>query len=123
MTRLPAESATLASNVRILRQQRGWSQAELARRVTDAGAPMKANRVATIEAPGPDARTVSIDQAAAFAEALGVKLEALLKFEQSACLALAWSRFRQAKDTLDRVQAEYDEAQRALAEVCGRDPR
>jgi len=67
-----------ARQVRRLREARGYSQGELARRLADVGHPIGQSRVSTIEAPGPDPRTVGIDQAAAFAEALEVPLEQLL---------------------------------------------
>jgi len=73
-----ARSAVFARQVRRLREARGWSQGEFARRLADVGHPIGQSRVSTIEAPGPDPRTVSVDQAAAFAEAFGVPLEQLL---------------------------------------------
>ena len=73
-----AKSAVFARQVRRMREHRGWSQTELAQRLASIGHPIGQSRVSTIEAPGPEPRTVSIDQAAAFATALGVPLELLL---------------------------------------------
>jgi transcriptional regulator with XRE-family HTH domain len=61
-----------ARHVRKLREDRGLSQAELGRRVG-----LGQSRVAAIEAEG----SVNLDQAAAFAAALGVPLEMML-YEQ-----------------------------------------
>jgi transcriptional regulator with XRE-family HTH domain len=73
-----ARSAVFAARVRELREHRGWSQGELARRLAEIGHPIGQSRVSAIEAPGPEPRTVSIDQAAAFARVLNVPLELLL---------------------------------------------
>jgi transcriptional regulator with XRE-family HTH domain len=73
-----ARSVVFARQVRRQREQRGWSQEELARRLAGAGHPIGQSRVSAIEAPGPDPRTVALDQAQAFADAFGVPLEQLL---------------------------------------------
>jgi transcriptional regulator with XRE-family HTH domain len=62
-------SVIFARHVKGLREERGWSQAELGRLVG-----LKQSRVAAIEAAG----SVTLDQAAAFAAALGVPVEQLL---------------------------------------------
>jgi transcriptional regulator with XRE-family HTH domain len=71
-------SAVFARQVRRLREERGWSQGELVRRLAEAGHPVGQSRVSTIEAPGPEPRTVTLDQAQAFADAFGVALERLV---------------------------------------------
>jgi transcriptional regulator with XRE-family HTH domain len=71
-------SAVFARRVRQLREQRGWSQTDLAEQLAEAGQPVGQSRVSTIEASGSDPRTVSVDQAAAFARAFEVPLEHLL---------------------------------------------
>jgi transcriptional regulator with XRE-family HTH domain len=73
-----ARSAVFARRVREIREHRGWSQTELARRLAEAGQPIGQSRLSAIEAPGPEPRTVSVDQAAAFARVLDVPLELLL---------------------------------------------
>jgi transcriptional regulator with XRE-family HTH domain len=65
-------SATFARKVRELRTGRGWSQAELGRRLS--GQPLGQSRIAQIEDNG----SVTIDQAQDFADALGVPVEVLL---------------------------------------------
>lgn len=62
-------SAIFARKVKQLREERGWSQAELGRRVG-----LGQSRVAAIEATG----SVTIDQADAFATVFAVPVEVLL---------------------------------------------
>lgn len=66
-------SLIFARNVRQLREERGWSQAELGRRLR-ADHKLAQSRIAAIEATG----SVTIDQADAFAVAFGVPIEVLL---------------------------------------------
>src|SRR5436190_2091282 len=70
-------SAIFARKVRDLRTERGWSQAEMGRQLGKHGHRLGQSRVATIE----DTGSVTIDQAQAFADALGVPIEVLL-YEQ-----------------------------------------
>jgi transcriptional regulator with XRE-family HTH domain len=62
-------SAVFARKVRAMRTDRGWSQAEMGRRVG-----LGQSRTAVIE----DTGSVTIDQAQAFADALGVPVEVLI---------------------------------------------
>jgi transcriptional regulator with XRE-family HTH domain len=74
----PARSAVFARQVRQRRERRGWSQGELASRLAEVGYPLGQSRVSAIEAPGPEPRTVSLDQAEAFARVFEVPIEQLL---------------------------------------------
>jgi len=74
----PTRSAIFARQVRRVREARGWSQGELAKRLAAVGHPLGQTRISVIEAAGPEPRTVSVDQAQAFADAFGVPLEALM---------------------------------------------
>jgi transcriptional regulator with XRE-family HTH domain len=69
MTDSEPRSAIFRRKVHQLRDERGWSQAELGRRVG-----LGQSRVAAIEASG----SVTIDQADAFAAVFGVPVEVLL---------------------------------------------
>jgi transcriptional regulator with XRE-family HTH domain len=69
-------SAIFARNVRQLREERQWSQAELGRHLP-AGQRLAQSRVAAVESTG----SVTIDQAQAFADALQVPVEVLLYAE------------------------------------------
>ena len=85
-----------ARNVRRLREERGWSQAELGRRL-GAGHALRQARVATIEATG----SVTIDQADAFADAFGVPVEVLLYAEPPATKAIQVQRLMQIKKAIE----------------------
>src|SRR6266851_9642497 len=77
-------SAIFARHVKQLREERGWSQAELGRSLGAVGHPLGQSRVAAIEATG----SVTIDQAAAYAAVLGVPVEMLLYEEPPATRAV-----------------------------------
>jgi transcriptional regulator with XRE-family HTH domain len=68
-------SQIFARRIREEREQRGWSQAELSRRVTALGHPLDKDAMSKIER---GERKVSLDDAVALAAALGVPLPALL---------------------------------------------
>lgn len=65
----------LAARARRAREARGWSQAELGRRMTEAGAPMTQTAVARLEGGG---RGVLVDELLALARVLDVPPVALL---------------------------------------------
>lgn len=66
-----------AERIRIERQRRGWSQAELARRMRDAGQPLDQAAISKIESPpGSDRlRRIDIDEAISFAKVFDLSLE------------------------------------------------
>jgi transcriptional regulator with XRE-family HTH domain len=94
-------SAIFARNVRRLREERGWSQAELGRRLGSSHALRQA-RVAAIEATG----SVTIDQADAFAGALGVPVEVLLYTEPPATKAVQVQRLLRIFNVVDGARNE-----------------
>jgi len=109
-------SAIFARNVRRLREERGWSQAELGRRLGGSHALRQA-RVATIEATG----SVTIDQADAFADALGVPVEVLLYAESPATKAVQAQRLLHIVKAVDRARDEIGELiDEILTEIPGR---
>lgn len=71
-------SAVFADRLRRAREAQRMSQTQLAERMTEVGQRMGQSRVAEIETPGPEPRTIAIDQAAAFARVLHVPLSSLL---------------------------------------------
>lgn len=92
-------------NVRAERLSRHWSQAELAERVSDfLGTTLHQTTVAKIES---GSRSVSVDEAAAFAIALDVPIDRMLYEE-----ALDWTQY-----TLDSIQREIETAQESLGEA------
>jgi transcriptional regulator with XRE-family HTH domain len=104
-----ARSVIFARNVRRLREDRGWSQAELGRRL-GAGHALRQARVATIEATG----SVTIDQADAFADALGVPVEVLLYTEPPATKAVQVQRLMRIFKVVDGAR---DEVWRLIGEM------
>jgi transcriptional regulator with XRE-family HTH domain len=96
-----ARSVIFARNVRRLREERGWSQAELGRRL-GAGHALRQARVAAIEATG----SVTIDQADAFADALGVPVEVLLYAEPPATKAVQVQQLIRMFNAVDRAREE-----------------
>jgi len=107
-------SAIFARNVRRLREERGGSQAELGRRLGGSHALRQA-RVATIEATG----SVTIDQADAFADALGVPVEVLLYAEPPATKAVQVQRLIRMFNAVDRAR---DEARSVMDEIIAEIP-
>jgi transcriptional regulator with XRE-family HTH domain len=102
-------SMIFARNVRRLREERGWSQAELGRRL-GPGHALRQARVAAIEATG----SVTIDQADAFADALGVPVEVLLYAEPPATKAVQVQRLLQIVNAVDEAR---DEVWRLTGEI------
>lgn len=92
-----SRSAIFARNVQRLRKKRDWSQAEVGRRVG-----LGQSRVAAIEASG----SVTIDQAAAFADAFGVPLEMLLYTEPPATRVVQIQRLLQIFNAVDRARED-----------------
>jgi transcriptional regulator with XRE-family HTH domain len=100
-----ARSAIFARQVRQLRDGRGWSQAELGRRVG-----LGQSRVAAIEQTG----SVSIDQADAFAVAFGVPVEVLLYAEPPNTRVVQLQRLMRISDAVWDLREEVN---RLVAEV------
>jgi transcriptional regulator with XRE-family HTH domain len=76
----PAADAQIARNVRTLREQRGWSQGELAKRITEAGLPgFHQTTIARIETIGDKHRPLRLSEAATFASVLGTSVERFLQ--------------------------------------------
>lgn len=76
--RLPGPDDWAAQRVRYERERRGWSTAELARRVTEAGCPLRQQSVWDIENRQPP-RRMSIGEAVALADVFGLRLEDITK--------------------------------------------
>src|ERR1017187_1128908 len=75
--RPPGPDDWAAERVRFEREQRGWSTAELARRVTLAGVPMRQQTVWKVES-GQPRRSLSVGEASAFANVFGISLRELM---------------------------------------------
>jgi transcriptional regulator with XRE-family HTH domain len=66
----------VARRVEYERKRRGWSNAELARRMTDFGCPINQSAIQKIEHGSPR-RTISLDETLAFMYVFGLSLETL----------------------------------------------
>jgi transcriptional regulator with XRE-family HTH domain len=71
--RPPGPDEWAAARVRHERELRGWSTAELARRVTEAGVPLRQQQVWQIESGTPP-RRLSVGEAATIARIFGISL-------------------------------------------------
>lgn len=109
-----ARSAIFARNVRRLRDDRGWSQAELGRQL-GSGHTLRQARVAAIEATG----SVTVDQAEAFARAFGVPVETLLYETPPPTKAV---RVQQLLRILKAVDRARDEAGGIVDEIIAAEP-
>ena len=76
---MPSESNEEAAIRRVIaeRKQRGWSQAELARRVTAVGVPLSQSSLWKLE-QGTPRRPLSVDELFAFAAVFGLDVSAML---------------------------------------------
>ncbi|MFF7180170.1 helix-turn-helix domain-containing protein [Streptomyces sp. NPDC008121] len=72
-----ASEANVAAHVGLERERRGWSTAELARRVTEAGCPLSQSAVWRIENGDPP-RKISVDEMVAFGKVFERSVEELL---------------------------------------------
>jgi len=75
--RPPGPDDWASERIRYERERRGWSTAELARRVSLAGVQMRQQQVWQVES-GEPRRRLSVGEAAAFAKVLGISLAELM---------------------------------------------
>jgi transcriptional regulator with XRE-family HTH domain len=75
--RVPGPDDWAAARIRHERELRGWSTAELARRVTESGVPLRQQQVWQIESGDPP-RKLSVGEAAAIASIFGLTIGDLL---------------------------------------------
>jgi transcriptional regulator with XRE-family HTH domain len=69
--------SNVAAHVQEERERRGWSTAELAKRVTEAGCPLSQSAVWRIESGNPR-RKISVDELVAFGRVFGKRVDELL---------------------------------------------
>jgi transcriptional regulator with XRE-family HTH domain len=106
-------SAIFARKVRELRKDHRWSQAEMGRQLSKHGQRLGQSRVATIE----DTGSVTIDQAQAFADALGVPIEVLLYEQPPAAEEVHVRQVQRLLRILNIVQGAGEEVNRVTAEI------
>jgi transcriptional regulator with XRE-family HTH domain len=75
--RVPGPDDWAAARIRHERELRGWSTAELARRVTESGVPLRQQQVWQIESGDPP-RKLSVGEAATIARIFGLTISDLL---------------------------------------------
>ncbi|GAA0294633.1 helix-turn-helix domain-containing protein [Kineococcus aurantiacus] len=98
-----AVATTVATNIRAVRERRGWSQQQLAGRLAELGRPLAASAIAKVENGD---RRVDVDDFAAFAVALNVSPARLMVPDADdeselfavtpACEVWAWSAWQWA---------------------------
>lgn len=97
----------LAARIREEREHRGWSLAEVARRMTEAGCPMDRSAVFRVE-QGKPRRRITVDEAWTFGYVFGLPLSEM--FER-----------RTDDDWMTRVRTHYEKAKQgsevAVAEL------
>jgi transcriptional regulator with XRE-family HTH domain len=111
-------SAIFARKVRDLRTDRGWSQAEMGRQLGRYGHRLGQSRVATIE----DTGSVTIDQAQAFADALGVPIEVLLYEQPPAAEEVYIRQIQRLSKISNAVWDHREEVNRLTAEILAELP-
>lgn len=114
------EDARLAENVREHRQRLGWSQGELARRMSDLGWPWHQQTTRRVEDGG---RKVSAGEAAALARILGTTVARLMMPGRQASIAYLLDTFTaRAHEAYGQVAAwtaSLEAARRQLAHTVG----
>jgi transcriptional regulator with XRE-family HTH domain len=106
-------SAIFARKIRDLRTNRGWSQAEMGRQLGRHGHRLGQSRVATIE----DTGSVTIDQAQAFADALGVPIEVLLYDQPPAAEEVRIRQVQRLLRMFNAVDRARDEVRVLMDEI------
>lgn len=89
--------------LRTEREHRGWSQSDMAKRLSDKGLPVHASTIAKVEA---GSRMVRIDEAAAIADIFNISIDSLVG-----------RRSALTNDLAQALQALQEVAQKAMFEV------
>jgi transcriptional regulator with XRE-family HTH domain len=115
--RMPGPDEWAARRIRRLRESNGWSAAELARLVTEAGCPIRQQSIWDIENRQPP-RRITLGEAAALASVFGIALEDLAANpagEAEDQLRAWWTTLREnihmLEDNRDRLRSMPEEFQ------------
>ena len=107
--RLPGAEDMVARRIAYERNRRGWSRDELARRMADAGCPINQSAIQKIE-HGVPRRTISLDEALAFAKVFGgIDLDELRGIPEeliSADLAAYLDELEEIGSIIERLRVE-----------------
>ncbi|MEX5259576.1 helix-turn-helix transcriptional regulator [Kocuria sp. CPCC 205263] len=99
-------------NMRRIREEKGWSQGELSRRLVDSG--LSVFHQTTITRIENGSRPVKLDEAGVIAEALGVTLEVMTYDSMSAAVAGMVRQASEIRSELSVLGLRYVEAQHYL---------
>lgn len=121
-TNAPDVRSTFASRVRQVREGQGWSQEELARRLSEVGLRLDPTAITRLER---GERSVRVEEAVAVAQTLGVPLDELLQSSGRVGLEQASSlmkRYGALSVTLTKAQEELDYVREQLVETFAKYP-
>lgn len=99
-------------NMRHIREEKGWSQGELSRRLLDSG--WSVFHQTTITRIENGSRQVRLDEAIAIANALGVTLETMTLDARAAAVLAEARKASNLRSELSALGLRYVEAQRSL---------
>ncbi len=114
--------STFASRVRQVREGRGWSQEELARRLGELGLRLDPTAITRMER---GERSVRVEEAVVLAQALGLPLDELLQPLDEIGLEHVrglMKRYGSLSATLTRAQEELDDVREQLVEAFAKYP-
>lgn len=97
-------------NLKTEREQQGISQAELSRRLIDAGWTTLGHQT-TLHRVESGARPVKLDEAGAIADALGLDLEAMLKSSDEYVFSRAMGKLLASRNQLRQLAVNHMDAQ------------
>ncbi|MFK0002558.1 helix-turn-helix domain-containing protein [Paenarthrobacter sp. NPDC090522] len=109
----PVKEKHFAENVRRLREERGWSQSELARRMVEAG--WSAYNQMAISRTEKNERSVRLGEAIAIAELFDVNLSTMMSPTHQVDLELHLHQMFEAHSRLQKAADDFLEAQTLLA--------
>lgn len=103
----------LAGRLQVEREARGWSQAELSKRMAAAGHPIHQSAISKIETPPKDGRrAISINEAIGFSKVFGIALGELLLPTDAVRDVAAWKAYVDASEVRNRIrhaEGEYED--------------
>ncbi|GAA1768426.1 helix-turn-helix domain-containing protein [Agromyces humatus] len=110
------DESHVARRVRIEREERGWSQVDLAERMTSLGSPMNKSSIWRIENPGSKAgrRGITIGEAIGFSRAFGTTLAELLLPDSAILDVERWRLVLNAAEALEDVRAAWHQYSKAM---------
>ena len=103
----------LAQRVKALREARGWSQTDLAQRVSEAGCSIHQTAISRIEKSSAKdgRRAIALDEAIAFAQAFDVPLDRLIApTAENVTAQESYSRYSSVLETKDTLSGVRDRA-------------